>query len=136
MNEIEILKFMGSCGFMFKRSEIVPAIEYLKKMRKNDKVLAIYQDKKLHAIIIFSITNEEHKFLKKSTWEFLESNPSGQAIIIDYLACKQFDYDLRNEIRSYFCVKHPQFEYALWKRFRKPFDKVVKVYKEKQLCTQ
>lgn len=134
MKSIDVLKFFGSCGMRFDKREIVHALSYFEKMMNDNKVVALYNDGKLFGILIYSVTNDEEKFLNKNVWDYLESDPNGKVIVIHYLACLTFDYDLRNEIRTYLKVKHPQFEYALWWRQGKENERLVKVFKEKNLC--
>lgn len=136
MTPIEILKFFGECGLMFKRSEIESAIRFLDYKIKNNRILKVYDDNKLLGVLVYSLTDIEVKHLVKSSWEIVEEAEDGKIIYIDYLMAKKFDIDLRNEIRNYFKTNHPQYEYGIWKRYKHPVDRIVREYKERLACTR
>ena len=118
MDAIELMHLLGrDFHCVFHKSELELAILYFINMIKDERVIIIYEDKKPHAILTYSLTDDTDIFLKKKTWDYLPQNLLSKTIYIEKLVSKGWNKELRTIFEQMILKRHPQLEHGVWHRY-------------------
>src|SRR3990167_11290062 len=125
MNPISVLTIMGEMGLRYRASEINETIDYATKMLDNGRVIVIWDDDIISAVLFFSITNEPKLFLEKQTWEFKSHDPEGKIVYLEKLVSRGWNKKIRLQLESEIIRKYPNIDHAEWHRWGKTGDRPV-----------
>lgn len=126
MNAFDIASIYGKLGARFYKSKLDVMLEYFRLMLEEGRIITISKDGNPHAIIMFSVGDNPDKFLKKGTWEYVPHDPKGKIVCIEQLISKGWDKDLRNLMEITLSSRFPTAEEAVWYRYAKWGDRLVK----------
>lgn len=122
-----------SWGFQVKPHEYLAFQEYTEEMLRRDRVIAVYQNNAIQAIICYYLTKDYTKLYKKNWWEIPLEDASGHQIYIDKMICRKWTKDLRLAVKMAIEQKFPHIKECYY--HRAPFDRCVKISRgEGVLC--
>ncbi len=114
---IDILKFMGELGVLYREKTLPLAFDYIADMLHDRRIIEINRNGSPHAIIFFSVCNDYEPYLKKAEFEYKPDNPAGKIIYIECMISRGWTKQLRQEFESVLADRYPDFEYGVWHRF-------------------
>lgn len=132
MTSNDLLRVMERWGFHVKTKGFC---EYLEKMLAMDRVLVLYDDGTMQAVLFYYLTEDYLKLYKKSAWETATDNPEGHQLYIDKMVCRHWTRGLRSAIQTAFQERFPHITEAYY--HRAPFDRCVKIRRGTgELCSK
>lgn len=129
MNAIDILSFMGELGIRYRESDIPKAIDYLKRMIADKRVIVGYGDEGISLIVLFSICNDWKPYLLKKTWEYMEHDPLGYTAYLEKIGSKVWNRDIRNEVEREITYLYPSAVLCKAHRYGKIGDREVTTHR-------
>ena len=125
MTFLHLASLMQTWGYKVDPEHYLSFSYYLKACLKKHRVLMIWDDSKIEAVVIFFLTNDYSKLYKKGTWDVPLEDESGSQIYVDKLVCRQYTSCLGRAIRNIFEKEFPQVEEAFY--HRAPNDRCVRI---------
>lgn len=130
MTFFHLASLMESWGFKVKPEHYGKFELYLNKMLKANQVIIVKDEGQILAILTFFTTNNYDELYKKSTWEFIKSNPFGTQLYIDKMVCRKWTKSVRKEIQLAIQETFPQVAEAFY--HRAPKDRCVKINRQER----
>lgn len=96
----DIDRLLFSWGYFLNRAEYQNFKEYLEEMLRRKRVMFIWDNNTIQAVITFFLTDNWETFLHKGLWEIRDDNPEGCQIFIDKMICKQWTLKLRRALQE------------------------------------
>ena len=127
MNSLEILKFLGELGVLYRKRTLPLAFDYVEDMLHNERIIEIRENGLPYAMIFYSVTNDPYSFLKKGEFEFKEHDPYASTVYIEKMISREWTKELRKQFESFLVERYPQLEYGIWHRYSKWGDRQVTV---------
>jgi len=117
MTPIDILLFMGENGIRFKRNEVLSAVDYVTRMIEADRVIIIYENRDVHSVLFFSMSDDTDFFFKKNTWEFRDHDDYGKIVYLEKLVSRGWNKEIRFKVENEILKIHPQMTHGAWHRW-------------------
>lgn len=114
-------------GYVINPREYDRFRDYVREMFARERVLMMFKEDELMAIILFHITNDYERLYKKGLWDIPDGDPEGHQVYIDKMVCKSMTLPLRRAIASAIVNKYPRVDEGYY--HRAPYDRCVKIFK-------
>lgn len=121
----DLLIFAGRNGVRFKEANMDRAVDYLKMMIEDGRILTVDDEEGLHTFIAFSITDSPERYLDKDDWEYYPHNRGGRAVVIEKIVSRGFNKALRKQLQSAFLDMYPNLEFMFGYRWARHGDRKV-----------
>lgn len=117
MNSGQIISFISQLGGILPPSALLLAQSYFHAMIKDRRIIAIYKDGALHAIMAFSLCSDYIPFWKKETWDYIPHQSNATTLYIELLAARYWDKEARETFQQEILKRYPQIEQAVWHKW-------------------
>jgi hypothetical protein len=98
--------------------------DYIKKMIEDGRLITIKKEGKVILMLFYSVCNNPKKYLDNLDHKYISHDTQGKTIVIEEMLCNHFDISLVSILEREFSNRYPNFEQAVWRRNRKPKDKI------------
>lgn len=102
--------------------------DYTEKMIRDGRFASIAEDGRVVILMLFSVCNEPKVYLDNLDHEYLEHDPEGHILVVeDLISSVRFGIRFVDVIEDIFCQRYPNIDRFMWRRFRKPRDKIYSI---------
>lgn len=126
----DILENMFLWGYQIKPEHYQGFKTYFETMLKMDRVIIVYNDDCIDAVITFFLTKDYNISYRKGTWDIPQDDPEGHQIYIDKLV-GNYNFKLARLIRKEIEDRFPKVMEGYY--HRSPKDRLFKIRRTHEL---
>jgi len=113
MNNIDVVKFIIQYGGGFKNKDLSDASFYFQKMLGAGRVIGLYENGSLIAIMLYTLTNNPEVNKLLDTFDYVEQELESDTVLIDKVVAVKWNKSIRNHFESVLIELYPNIEYAV-----------------------